>query len=91
MRLVLSAIRQHTVPVLPMSRLDLIVYLADALEPGRDFARRAELAQTAFGDLEAAMRDVLASTIRYLDGRGLPVAPQTLAALAAFAAPATSV
>ncbi len=88
---ILSAIRQHTIPVLPMSRLDVIVYLADALEPGREFAERAEIAATAFRDLHVAMRDVLSSTIRYLERRRLPVAPHTLATREAFARPAASV
>jgi predicted HD superfamily hydrolase involved in NAD metabolism len=77
---VLSAIRKHTVAAATMSPLDVVVYLADGLEPGRRFPERAELAALARRDLEAAMRAVLASSIRYLTGRGLAVAPQTLAA-----------
>jgi HD superfamily phosphohydrolase YqeK len=67
-----------------MTPLDQIVYLADGLEPGREYAERTELAGLAFRDLRAAMRAVLASSIAYLRGRGLTVAPPMLAAARAF-------
>jgi predicted HD superfamily hydrolase involved in NAD metabolism len=81
---VLSAIRKHTVADAVMTPLDQIVYLADGLEPGREYAERTELAGLAFRDLRAAMRAVLASSIAYLRGRGLTVAPPMLAAARAF-------
>ena len=83
---VLSAIRKHTLADAVMSPLDKVVYLADGLEPGRDFADRAALAALAFRDLDAAMRAALASSIVYLRERGLTVAPQTLAAAETFGA-----
>jgi predicted HD superfamily hydrolase involved in NAD metabolism len=81
---VLQAIARHTLAAPGMSALDAIVYLADALEPGRDFAARERLEALAFQDLTAAMRAVLHSTIDYLHGRDLEAAPQTLAALAEY-------
>ena len=83
---VLSAIRAHTLGAPGMSRLDAIVYLADALEPGRDFAGRAELMRLAYADVDDAMRAVLASTAGYLRARNLVLAPQTRAAMAQFGA-----
>ena len=83
---VLSAIRKHTLADAVMSPLDKVVYLADGLEPGRDFADRAALAALAFRDLDAAMRAMLASSTTYLLERGLAVAPQSLAAAGAFGA-----
>jgi predicted HD superfamily hydrolase involved in NAD metabolism len=80
---VLSAIRKHTVAAADMSPLDTIVYLADALEPGRNYPERAALETLAFADLDAALRAVLRSSVEYLIVRGLEAAPQTLAALAA--------
>lgn len=77
---VLSAIRKHTQADAVMSPLDAVVYLADGLEPGRDFAERAELEALAFRDLDAAMRAVLRSSIEYLRARDIPVSPHTLAA-----------
>ena len=81
---VLSAIRNHTLAAAGMSRLDTIVYLADALEPGRDYPERAALEALAFANLEAALCAVLRSSVEYLQERGLEAAPQTLAALAAL-------
>ena len=81
---VLSAISRHTVAAADMSRLDVVVYLADALEQGRAFAERAEYAAIAWNDLDAAMRVVLQSSIVYLRARNREPAPQTLAASAAL-------
>ena len=81
---ILSAIRNHTVAAETMTPLDAIVYLADALEPGRDYPERAAYADLAEADLDAAMRATLASTIGYLRERKLAIAPQTLAAAATY-------
>jgi predicted HD superfamily hydrolase involved in NAD metabolism len=81
---VLQAIARHTLAAPGMSALDEIVYLADGLEPGRDFDKRGAFEALAFEDLETAMRVVLGSSIAYLRSRNLDPAPQTLAALAAY-------
>lgn len=81
---VLSAIRKHTLGAGDMSTLDCILYLADGLEPGRDYAERAELAALAARDLQAAMRATILSSLRYLTQRHLPIAPQTAAAMHTF-------
>jgi predicted HD superfamily hydrolase involved in NAD metabolism len=88
---ILSAIRKHTVAAADMSSLDVIVFLADGLEPGRSFAERETYANLAQRDLGAAMRAVLGSTIAYLRGRRLEIAPQTHAAAASFGLPGASV
>jgi predicted HD superfamily hydrolase involved in NAD metabolism len=88
---ILSAIRKHTVGAARMSRLDVIVYLADGLEPGRDYPERAGFVALAERDLDAAMRAVIASTITYLHHRGQAVAPQLWAMEHAFAMPGASV
>lgn len=85
---VLSAIRKHTVAAADMSRLDELVYLADGLEPGRNFAERAALERLAFRDLDAAMLGTLRASIEFLRARGAAVAPQTLAALTVYEAAA---
>jgi predicted HD superfamily hydrolase involved in NAD metabolism len=81
---VLSAISKHTLGAAQMSPLDCILYLADGLEPGRDFPERAELAALAERDLTEAMRATIRSTLRYLTQRHLPIAPQTAAAMHTF-------
>jgi predicted HD superfamily hydrolase involved in NAD metabolism len=77
---VLSAIRKHTLAAPDMSPLDEIVFLADGLEPERDFAERPALVSLAKRNLSKAMHEVLLSNFRYLASRGQTVSPQTLAA-----------
>ena len=50
---ILSAIRKHTLAAATMSPLDEILYLADGLEPGRDYVGRADILALAFDDLAA--------------------------------------
>ncbi len=78
---ILSAIAKHTLGDGTMSPLDCVVYLADSLEPGRDFPERPELSRLAVRDLPAAMHATIASSLKYLKGRQLPIAPQTAAAM----------
>ncbi len=83
---VLSAIRKHTLADAVMGPLDKVVFLADGLEPGREFADRAALAALAVRDLDAAMHAAITSSVAYLRARDLTVAPQTLAAAERFGA-----
>jgi predicted HD superfamily hydrolase involved in NAD metabolism len=81
---VLSAISKHTLGDAQMSTLDCILYLADGLEPGREYPEREGLAALAQRDLNEAMRATIRSTLRYLTQRHLPLAPQTAAAMRTF-------
>jgi predicted HD superfamily hydrolase involved in NAD metabolism len=81
---VLSAIEKHTVGAPDMSPLDCVLYLADGLEPGRQYAERAALWDLAMGDLDEGMRGVLSSTLEHLKSKGIPIAPQTLGAARQF-------
>ena len=82
---ILSAIRKHTLAAATMSRLDEILYLADGLEPGRDFLGRAAILALAFDDLTAAMAAQLTESLAYYRERNYSPAPQTLAALEHYA------
>ncbi len=82
---ILSAIRKHTLAAATMSPLDEILYLADGLEPGREYAGRAEMLALAFDDLPAAMAAHLNESLNYHRERNLTPAPQTLAALEHYA------
>jgi predicted HD superfamily hydrolase involved in NAD metabolism len=81
---ILSAIAKHTVGSADMSVLDCAVYLADALEPGRNFDEREALWRLALVDLEGAMIATIENSLAHLRSKGLESAPQTLAALGAF-------
>lgn len=82
---ILSAIRKHTLAAATMTPLDEILYLADGLEPGRDYAGRADMLALAFDDLAAAMAAHLSESLNYQRERNLTPAPQTLAALEHYA------
>ena len=78
---ILSAIRYHTTGKVGMLPLDLIVYLADKIEPSRrpypalEEARR--LSQT---DLAAAVRHLMESSMAYVRAQGAEPHPVTLKA-----------
>jgi len=84
---ILSAIAKHTLGAAEMSPLDCVVYLADGLEPLRDFPERTALVALAENDLRAAMAATIGLTMRYLQKKGIAVAPQTAAAARIFGAP----
>ncbi len=81
---VLQAIARHTVAADEMTAFDAVVYLADALEPGRDYPAREALAALAFDDLDLAMHDVIHSSVDHLMLRGEAVAPETAVALTCY-------
>lgn len=81
---ILSAISKHTLGAREMSALDCIVYLADSLEPGRDFPDRGRLAELAFQNLGRAMAQTIKSSFGFLREKGLEPAPQTLEAASTF-------
>lgn len=79
-----SAIAKHTLAAPVMSPLDCVVYLADSLEPGRNFETRAGLEALARNDLFAAVYATIGDSLRYLERSGKAPAPQTAQALAAL-------
>jgi ribosome silencing factor RsfS/YbeB/iojap len=83
---VLSAIAKHTLGDEEMSPLDCAVFLADSLEPGREFPEREALWHLARSDMRDAMRATLAAGAAYLRGKGIEPAERALAAERAFSA-----
>jgi predicted HD superfamily hydrolase involved in NAD metabolism len=82
---ILSAIRKHTLAAATMSPLDEILYLADGLEPGRQYESRAAILALAFDNLPGAMAAHLTESLAYHREQDLTPAPQTLAALEHYA------
>lgn len=74
-----DAVRYHTVGHARLDRLGRALYLADFLEPGRDFSPewRAELRARMPGELDAVLRDVVAARIRHLLDSRKPIRPET--------------
>lgn len=75
---ILDAIAQHTTGAPHMSQTSMIVYLADLLEPTRDFKGIKELREVAGQDLELAMLKAMEHTMQYLLTYDLLVHPDCL-------------
>jgi HD superfamily phosphohydrolase YqeK len=76
-----DAIRYHTFGHPALDRLGRALYLADFLEPGRDFLPfwRAELRGRVPAQLDAVLVEVLAVRITHLLERRKPIRPETAA------------
>lgn len=78
---VCSAIRWHTTGRAGMSKLEKIIYLADYMEPNRDFPGVEKLRAAARNDLDAAVALGLEMSVAQLRERGREVDENSLAAL----------
>jgi len=67
---VYEAIRWHTTGKPDMSLLEKIIYMADYIEPNRDFPGVDELRELAYGDLDAAMELGLQMSIEDIKSYG---------------------
>ena len=76
---VARAIALHTVGGPGMTVLDRCIYLADFLEPGRDFSGVQEVRALALTSLEDAVAAASRITLLDLIGRGRGVVPEALA------------
>ncbi|MGI6453244.1 MAG: bis(5'-nucleosyl)-tetraphosphatase (symmetrical) YqeK [Syntrophomonadaceae bacterium] len=75
---ILKAIRNHTLGEANMGILEKIIYLADMMEPGRDYPGRERLECLAFRSLDEAMLFGLESTIKYCVDRKRLLHPKTV-------------
>lgn len=77
---VLRAIALHTTGGAAMTELDKIIYLADMIEPGRDFPGVTALRRTAETDLDKAVFEALGHSLAYMLKRGDLIHPDTVIA-----------
>lgn len=75
---ILQAIQRHTVGAADMTVLDKVIYVADYIEPNRDFPGVNKARQLAAESLDKAVAYATAQTIIHLVQKGLPIYPQTL-------------
>lgn len=75
---ILSAIRCHTTGKRDMSLLDKIIYIADLIEPSRNFEGIAEIRRMAYKDLDNAIVMAVRSILDYVMKRGLVIHPATV-------------
>lgn len=77
---ILSAMRWHTTGKEDMTKLEKIIYLADLIEPSRNFNCVEELRKIAREDLDLAMIKSLTHTIKYLLDKGFAIDGNTFKA-----------
>ncbi len=77
---VYEAIFWHTTGKADMTLLDKILYIADYIEPNRDFEGVERLRRLAYTDLDQAMLLGVESTIQEMEERGVPVHINTILA-----------
>lgn len=75
---ILNGISYHTTGKANMSVLEMVVFLADMIEPGRDFPGVDDLRKLAHKDLEKAMLQAYSNTTRYLLDEGLLIHPNCI-------------
>lgn len=63
---ILNAVRRHTIGAPEMTTLDKIVYVADYIEPGRDFPVVNYAREIAFLNLDDGVRFETQQTLKYL-------------------------
>ncbi len=75
---ILTGILQHTTGAAHMTVLAKVVFLADMIEPGRDFPGVEKLRELSYKNLDKAMLLAYSNTIRYLLDSALLVHPHCL-------------
>ena len=79
---VVSAICYHTTGRAEMNLLETIIYVADYMEPNRDFPGVEKLRELAFSDIREALKLGLQMTLEHLKRQGSEVSPASREALA---------
>lgn len=74
---VLNAIRYHTTGRTGMSELEKVIYVADLIEPGRNFPGIEELRNAAERSIDIAMKACIAHSVGYLVERQADVFPDS--------------
>ncbi|CAA9488380.1 MAG: Hydrolase (HAD superfamily), YqeK [uncultured Rubrobacteraceae bacterium] len=78
---VLDAIREHTTGRPGMGPLSLVLYVADKIEPARDYPSVERLRLLAREDLRAAAAESLRRSIAHNEERGRPTHPASIETL----------
>ncbi len=81
---ILRAIELHTLGAPDMTPFDEVIFLADKLEPSRDYRRITPIRRLAGQSLDAAVAAVLRNNIAYMKSREKPIHPTTNSTLQAI-------
>lgn len=75
---ILHAISVHTTGAPEMNTLDMILFIADYIEPGRDKAKNLDqIREMAFQNLEHTVEKILYDTLNYLNKKSGRIDPTT--------------
>jgi predicted HD superfamily hydrolase involved in NAD metabolism len=77
----INAVSYHTTGRANMSRLEKIIFLADAIEPRRNYPSVERLRELAYEDLDEACIYSLQHTVEYVRGKGNYLDEDTVRAL----------
>lgn len=75
---ILNAVRHHTTGAAVMTKLEQVIYMADYIEPARDFAGVETARQLTESDLGAGVAYQTKHTLKYLIENNKPVYPKTI-------------
>jgi predicted HD superfamily hydrolase involved in NAD metabolism len=81
---IINAVSYHTAGRANMSKLEKIIYLADAIEPNRCYPGIEEIRNLAYRDLDQACLKSLERSIDYIRGRGFYLDQDTIKARDCF-------
>ncbi len=77
---IINAVSYHTTGRAGMSLLEKIIYLADAIEPGRDYPGVSQLRELALEDLDKACLASMKRTVDFVREQGKELDEDTLSA-----------
>ena len=75
---IFDAIYYHTVGKPDMSLITKIIYIADGIEPNRDYEGVERIRETAFEDIDRALILQIDSTLKSVISRGALIHPNTI-------------
>lgn len=77
---IINAVKYHTTARKSMSKLEKIIYIADYIEPNRDYPGVEELRKITFSDLDKGVLMGIDNTITFVIKQGQLVHPLTIEA-----------
>ena len=75
---ILNAVRRHTIGAPEMTLIDQILFVADFVEPGRNFPGAEAARETAMADLTAGVRYEILNTLTFLIQGKKQIYPKTI-------------
>ena len=75
---ILNAVRYHTTGRAGMSTMEKVIYVADMIEPGRNFPGVEALREIAMNDIDEIMGMCIQQSVRFLVSKGVPVFPDSI-------------